>query len=248
MKAIGALARRHGVRVIEDASHALGARYQRKPVGDCRFSDAVVFSFHAVKIITTGEGGMVLTNRGELAEKLGRLRTHGITRYPGQMSGASHGPWYYQQVELGFNYRITDIQCALGASQMKRLEQFVRRRRQLARRYDQLLAGLPLTLPWQHPDTESSWHLYVIRLQLDKIRKTHRQVFEELRRAGIGVNLHYSPVHTQPYYQKLGFEPRQFPEAERHYAEAISLPMFYGLTEVGQNRVAAVLGRTLVVA
>jgi UDP-4-amino-4,6-dideoxy-N-acetyl-beta-L-altrosamine transaminase len=245
MKAIGALARRHGVRVIEDASHALGARYQGKPVGDCRFSDAVVFSFHPVKIITTGEGGMVLTNRGGLAEKLVRLRTHGITRDPGQMSGASHGPWYYQQVELGFNYRITDIQCALGASQMKRLEQFVRRRRQLARRYDKLLAGLPLTLPWQHPDAESSWHLYVIHLRLDQIRKTHRQVFEELRRAGIGVNLHYIPVHTQPYYRKLGFEPGQFPEAEHHYAEAISLPMFYGLSDAGQNRVAAVLRRTL---
>jgi UDP-4-amino-4,6-dideoxy-N-acetyl-beta-L-altrosamine transaminase len=241
MEAIARLAREFGIHVIEDASHAIGARYQGKPVGDSRFSDATVFSFHPVKIIATGEGGMILTNRDDLREKLVRLRTHGITREPHQMEGESHGPWYYQQVELGFNYRMTDIQAALGTSQMNRIDEFVRRRHFLANRYDQLLAGLPLTLPWQHPDTEPSWHLYVVRLQLERIGKTQRQVFEELRAAGIGVNLHYIPVHTQPYYRWLGFKAGQFPEAERYYAEAISLPMFYALTEADQERVSATL-------
>jgi len=246
MAKIFALSKRYGFRVVEDAAHAVGAHYQNRPVGDCRFSDVAVFSFHPVKIITTGEGGMLLTNRTELYEKFLRLRTHGITREPRFMDGEPHGPWYYQQVELGFNYRITDIHCALGISQMKRLGKFVRRRRQLARRYDKLLANLPLTLPWQHPDAESSWHLYVVRLQLDKIRKSHRQVFEELRAAGIGVNLHYIPVHTQPYYRQLGFKPGQFPEAVKFYTEAISLPMFARLTDAQQDRVVAALKKVLV--
>jgi len=245
MAAIGALAREYRFCVIEDASHAIGAAYQGKPVGDCRYSDAVVFSFHPVKVITTGEGGMVLTQRGEVYEKLACLRTHGITRDARKMEGASHGSWYYQQIELGFNYRLTDLQAALGASQMTRLGKFIRQRRLLARRYDEILAGLPLTLPWQHPDTVSSWHLYVVRLQLNRIRKTHRQVFEALRADGIGVNLHYIPVYTHPYYRRLGFKLGQFPEAERFYAEAVSLPLFYELAEADQDRVAAALKRIL---
>lgn len=245
MARIAALSERYGFRVIEDASHAIGGGYQTKPVGSCQFSDMAVFSFHPVKIITTGEGGMVLTNQTDLYEKLIRLRTHGIVRNSDLIQGESHGPWYYQQLELGFNYRITDIQAALGASQLQRLDEFVERRRFLAERYNQLLDDLPLTLPWQHPDTESSWHLYVIRLKLDKINKTHRQVFEELRQARIGVNLHYIPVHTQPYYQQLGFKWGDYPQAESYYQEAISIPLYYGLTQEDQDRVVTSLREIL---
>lgn len=237
MLRIHELAGRYGFRIVEDASHAIGATYRGQPVGSCGFSDLAVFSFHPVKIITTGEGGIVVTNRTDVYEWLVRLRTHGITRDGSLMTEPSHGPWYYQQLELGFNYRMTDIQAALGTSQMQRLDQFVARRRILADRYDHMLQELPLTLPWQHPDTASSWHLYVVRLQLDKISKTHRQVFEFLRQEGIGVNLHYIPVHTQPCYQKLGFRLGDFPQAEQYYREAISLPLYYGLTEADQYEI-----------
>lgn len=230
MQAIASLAQRYGFTVIEDASHAIGGRYCGKPVGCCEFSDMAVFSFHPVKIITTGEGGMVLTNQKSLYDRLLRLRSHGITRDPEHLDGGSHGPWYYQQLELGFNYRITDLQAALGLSQMQRLSAFVERRTLLANRYRERLAGLPVALPAQHPDTDSSWHLFVIRLRLDRIGQTHRQVFEALREKGIGVNLHYIPVHTQPYYQQLGFGWGDFPVAEQYYREAISLPLHYGLT------------------
>jgi UDP-4-amino-4,6-dideoxy-N-acetyl-beta-L-altrosamine transaminase len=245
MEWIAALSKRYGFRVIEDASHAIGGSYQQQSIGSCTFSDMAVFSFHPVKIITTGEGGMVLTNQEALYEKLIRLRTHGITRNVNLMQGDSHGPWYYQQLELGFNYRITDIQAALGASQLQRLDEFVERRQFFANRYDQLLQSLPIVLPWQHPDTYSSYHLYVIRLKLEKIGKTHHQVFEELRQGGIGVNLHYIPVHLQPYYQKLGFQLGDFPKAEKYYQEAISIPMYYGLTEEAHDRVVAVFTEVL---
>lgn len=245
MGKIADLAQKYGFRVIEDASHGIGATYQGKPVGGCEYSDMVVFSFHPVKIITTGEGGMVLTNQEQLYQKLIRLRTHGITRDPELMTETSHGGWYYQQLELGLNYRITDIQAALGASQMKRLDQFVTRCRDLAQRYNELLQDLPLTLPWQHPDTNSSWHLYIIRLQLEKIQKSHQQIFQELRDAQIGVNLHYIPVHTQPYYQQLGFQWGDFPNAEQYYREAISIPLYYGLTEADHDRVIQTLRQIL---
>mgnify|MGYP006423155679 CR=1 FL=1 len=241
MERIGRLAQQYHLRVIEDASHAIGGQYQGKPVGCCYYSDMAVFSFHPVKIITTGEGGMVLTNQKELYRKLIRLRSHGITRDPDLMTEPSHGGWYYQQLDLGFNYRITDIQAALGSSQMERLEPFVARRRYLAQRYNQLLQDLPVTIPWQHPDTNSSWHLYIIRLQLDQIQKSHQEVFAALREAKIGVNLHYIPVHTQPYYQQSGFQWGDFPEAEQYYREAISIPLYYGLTEEDQDRVVNVL-------
>ena len=237
MEKIAALSQEYGFHVLEDASHAIGGKYQGKAIGCCEFSDLAVFSFHPVKIITTGEGGMVLTNREDLYEKLIRLRSHGITRNPELMQGESHGAWYYQQLDLGFNYRMTDIQAALGASQMQRLEEFVNRRRFLAQRYNHLLQDLPLILPYQHPDTESSWHLYVIRIHLDKICQTHAQVFEELRQVGIGVNLHYIPVHTQPYYQNLGFKWGDFPSSEGYYKSAISIPLYYGLSKEDQNRV-----------
>ncbi|MCA6595969.1 MAG: UDP-4-amino-4,6-dideoxy-N-acetyl-beta-L-altrosamine transaminase [Pseudanabaena sp. M046S1SP1A06QC] len=245
MDKIANLSKQYGFKVIEDASHAIGGKYQDKPIGCCEFSDLAVFSFHPVKIITTGEGGMVLTNRQDLYEKLIRLRSHGITRNPELMQSESHGAWYYQQLELGFNYRMTDIQAALGASQMQRLDEFVSRRQFLARRYHHLLRDLPISLPYQHLDTQSSWHLYVIRLNLDKISKTHYQIFEELRQAGIGVNLHYIPVHTQPYYQSLGFKWGDFPESEIYYENVISIPLYYGLMEKEQDLVVSRLQEIL---
>ena len=243
MRLIAELAERYAFTVIEDASHAVGASYAGRPVGCGDFAAMTVFSFHPVKIITSAEGGMVLTNRPELAERLQRLRSHGMTRDPQHMTEASHGPWYYQQVELGFNYRITDLQAALGLSQLNKLDGFIERRRELAARYDRLLASLPLTLPSPQPEAESAWHLYVVRLQLDRIKLSHRQVFEGLRAAGVGVNLHYIPVHLQPYYRDLGFAEGDFPQAERYYAEAISLPMFPLLSDEQQDFVVEQLRR-----
>ncbi|WP_160106531.1 UDP-4-amino-4,6-dideoxy-N-acetyl-beta-L-altrosamine transaminase [Pseudomonas izuensis] len=243
MRRIAELAERYGFTVIEDASHAVGASYAGRPVGCGEFAAMTVFSFHPVKIITSAEGGMVLTNRPELAERLQRLRSHGMTRDPQQMSEASHGPWYYQQVELGFNYRITDLQAALGLSQLSKLEGFIERRRELAARYDRLLADLPLTLPGAQPEAESAWHLYVVRLHLDAINLSHRQVFEGLRAAGVGVNLHYIPVHLQPYYREQGFAEGDFPQAEHYYAQAISLPLFPLLSDEQQDHVVEHLRR-----
>lgn len=245
MTKIHNLAKQYGFTIIEDASHAIGGRYMDTVIGSCAFSNMTVFSFHPVKIITTGEGGMVLTNRQDLYDKLIRLRSHGITRNPKLMEGESHGPWYYQQIDLGFNYRITDIQAALGASQMNRLDDFVVRRNYLADGYNKALKHLPVTLPWQHPESTSAYHLYVIRIKLEEINKTHRQVFEELRAAGIGVNLHYIPVYRQPYYERLGFKAGHCQEAERYYAEAISLPMYPGLTWDQQDTVIRALSAVL---
>ena len=245
MAAIYALGQRYGFRIIEDASHAIGGKYRGEPVGNCRYSDITVFSFHPVKIITTGEGGMAVTNNSDLAEKMTLLRTHGITRDPNHMTHAPDGPWYYQQIDLGFNYRMTDIQAALGISQIQRMDEFIARRCQLARRYDKLLEGLPVSTPWQYSDVYSAWHLYVIRLQLEKLNLNHRQVFEYLRELGIGVNLHYIPVHTQPYYQAMGFRPGQFPEAEKYNQEAVTLPLFPTMTEVQQDKVVDALGQAL---
>lgn len=237
MVAIGKLADRYGFRVVEDASHAIGSTYRGEPVGNCRYSDITVFSFHPVKIVTTAEGGMALTNDAGLAASMELLRSHGMTRDPSMMTHEPDGVWYYQQVALGFNYRMTDLQAALGVSQMGRLDAYLERRHAIARRYDALLAGLPVVTPWQHPDSFSAFHLYVIRLKLDQLRKTHRQVFDALRAGGIGVNVHYIPVHTQPYYMRLGYGSGGFPEAERYYAEALSLPMFPLLTDAQQDRV-----------
>lgn len=235
MAAIYALSQQYGFRIIEDASHAIGGRYKGEPIGNCRYSDITVFSFHPVKIVTTAEGGMALTNDPELANHMARLRSHGITRDTAEMTHAPDGPWYYQQIELGFNYRMPDLQAALGSSQMRRLDEFVTKRLAIARRYDELLSDLPVLIPWQHADSYSSLHLYVIRLDLSAI--IHREVFERLRMNGIGVNLHYIPVYRQPYYARMGFSPSDFPEAERYYAEAISLPIYPGLTEEQQLEV-----------
>jgi UDP-4-amino-4,6-dideoxy-N-acetyl-beta-L-altrosamine transaminase len=241
MAAIHALGRKYGFKIIEDASHAIGGKYKGEPIGNGRYSDITVFSFHPVKIITTAEGGMALTNSDQLAIRLGLLRSHGITRDPALMTQAMDGPWYYQQVALGYNYRMTDIQAALGVSQMTRLPDYVKRRHDIAAKYNQLLAELPITLPWQHPDSHSAYHLYVIRLQLNQIKATHLQVFEALRAKNIMVNLHYIPVHTQPYYQQMGFKQGDYPEAEQYYREAISIPMHPTLTDEEQNTVVQVL-------
>lgn len=237
MKAIHALSREFGFKVIEDASHAIGGRYQSQPIGACEYSDITVFSFHPVKIVTTAEGGAALTNDKALADKMALYRSHGITRDEALMENPSHGGWYYEQVDLGFNYRMTELQAALGVSQMSRLASFVAARHQLANRYNEKLAHLPITLPYQLPETYSGLHLYVIRLNLSATTKSHKQVFDGLRAAGIGVNLHYIPVHLQPYYQRMGFNVGDYPEAERYYAEAISIPMFHGMSHEQQDEV-----------
>ncbi len=245
MQAIQALGLRYGFKIVEDASHAIGGKYQGEIIGNGRYSDITIFSFHPVKIITTAEGGLALTNDAELADKMVLLRSHGITRDPVKMTHVPDGPWYYQQVDLGFNYRMTELQAALGISQMERLDDYVSRRHVLAKRYDALLRDLPVTTPWQHPDSYSGLHLYVIRLQLDKIDKHHRAVFESLSEQGIGVSLHYIPVHTQPYYRQMGFKIGDFPEAERYYAEAISLPMYPTMSESQQDHVVVALEKAL---
>ena len=245
MAAIHALGQQYGFKIIEDASHAIGGTYRGKPVGNCRFSDITVFSFHPVKIITTGEGGMAVTNDDKLASHMARLRTHGITRDPAEMTHEPDGPWYYQQLELGLNYRLTDIHAALGLSQMKRLEEFVETRNQIANRYTKMLANLPVTVQLQPSDVYSAFHLYVIRLRLPKIKKSHREVFEALRATGFGVNLHYIPVYRQPYYGRMGFNPLNFPESEGYYAEAISIPMYSGITEDQQDRVVTALRKAI---
>lgn len=245
MQAIHGLAQRYGFKIIEDASHAIGGKYQDEFIGNCRYSDITIFSFHPVKIITTAEGGMALTNNAELANKMALLRSHGITRDPEQMTHEADGPWYYQQIDLGFNYRMTELQAALGISQMVRLDQYVTRRHQLAQRYNDMLGDLPITTPLQHADSYSGLHLYVIRLQLESIRKSHHEVFVSLREQGIGVNLHYIPVHTQPYFQRMGFEPEDFPQAQRYYREAISLPIFQTMTEQQQDQVLMALRKAL---
>ena len=242
MAAIHALGLKYGFRIVEDASHAIGGRYRGEPVGDCRYSDIAVFSFHPVKIITTAEGGMAMTNDTGLAKRMQLLRTHGITRDAEDMTREPDGPWYYEQTALGFNYRMTDVQAALGLSQMNRVDEFVAARNHIAARYDALLAVLPVATPWQHPDSVSARHLYVVRLQLKEIRRSHREVFESMRRAGIGVNLHYIPVYRQPYYAKLGASGAECPEAERYYAEAITLPLYPALTQKQQDSVIQALG------
>ncbi|MEO0917653.1 MAG: UDP-4-amino-4,6-dideoxy-N-acetyl-beta-L-altrosamine transaminase [Pseudomonadota bacterium] len=246
MERIGALAQRYGVRVIEDASHAIGASFAGNPVGACTYSDITVFSFHPVKIVTTAEGGVAVTQDAELAARMRRAASHGITRDPALMTHASDGPWYYQQIELGYNYRMTELQAALGISQMQRLHDYVARRAAHAQAYDAALADLPLDLPWQDPRSKSAWHLYVIRLRLEHIDRSHREVFEALRTAGLGVNLHYIPVHTQPYYRQFGFNEGDFPNAEAYYARAISIPLFAMMTEDQRDQVLSTLRMILV--
>lgn len=242
MAGIYALSQQYGFRIIEDASHAIGSRYKDESIGSCRYSDITVFSFHPVKIITTGEGGLALTNDAQLAKRMRLLRSHGITSDAAEMQPRSPVElWNYQQIGLGFNYRMTDIHAALGLSQMQRLDEFVTTRHAIAQRYDRMLSSLPVVTPWQHPDSYSAYHLYVIRLKLGEIDKTHRQVYAALHAANIRVNLHYIPVYRQPYYEHMGFRPGYCPQAEQYYLEAISIPMYPGLTEAQQGRVVAAL-------
>lgn len=242
MEAIGSLARAYGVAIIEDASHAIGGHWQGAPVGNCAHSEITVFSFHPVKIITTAEGGLATTNDPELAARMERLRSHGITRDPDLMTHAPDGPWYYQQIDLGLNYRMTEMQAALGLSQMDRLEQFVTHRHTLADRYDAALADLPLTTPRRHPNSYSAFHLYIVTLDAPA---RHRATFEALRSKGIGVNLHYIPVHLQPYYRNMGFSPGDFPLSEAYYSRAISIPLFATMTEAQQEKVIGTLESVL---
>jgi len=242
MAGIHKLSQQYGFKIIEDASHAIGGKYKGEAIGNGRYSDITVFSFHPVKIITTGEGGMAVTNDAALAKHLRLLRSHGISSGAADMQPRPPQEiWNYQQIDLGFNYRMTDIQAALGVSQMKRLDEFVTKRHAIAQRYNQLLSELPVLTPYQHEDGYSGYHLYVIRLKLAEINKTQRQVYDALHEADILVNLHYIPVYRQPYYEKMGFTAGYCPLAEQYYAEAISIPLYPGLTEAQQDQVVAVI-------
>lgn len=246
MEGIYALSLQYGFKIIEDASHAIGGKYKGEPIGNCRYSDITVFSFHPVKIITSGEGGMAVTNASALAKQMRLLRSHGISNSAADMfPRPDQEIWNYQQIGLGFNYRMTDLQGALGLSQMQRIDAFVAKRHAIARRYDQMLSDLPVQLPWQHADSYSGCHLYVIRLSLADINKTQRQVYEAMHAAGVSVNLHYIPVYRQPYYEQLGFEAGYCQRAEQYYSDAISIPMYPGLLDVEQDRVVQALKSVL---
>lgn len=245
MQRISELSQEYGFKIIEDASHAIGGKYLEKPIGGCQYSDITIFSFHPVKIITTSEGGLATTNSKKLAEKMQIYRSHGITRNPKLMPKNVVGDWVYQQIDLGFNYRMTDLQAALGVSQMKRLDEFVDRRHALKNRYDLLLNNIPIVKPYQHINSYSSFHLYPIQIELDSISKSHRQVFEELRQNGIGVNVHYIPIHTQPYFQNFGFKYGDFPNSEFYYSQAISIPIHHGMTFDQQDEVISALNEVL---
>ena len=235
MQAIKNLADKYGFKIVEDASHAIGGTYKKSPIGNCHYSDIAIFSLHPVKIITTGEGGVAVTNDVRLAQKMRSLRAHGIVRDESQMSEQSHGAWYYQQIYLGFNYRITDLQCALGSSQLKRIDQFVQRRNVLAARYHDNLSKLPFILPVVQPDNYSTYHLYVIQVDPSKTNVTRKELFDHLRSVNIGANVHYIPIHLQPYYRQFRFKENDFPIAESYYKYTITLPLYYSLTEHSQD-------------
>jgi len=246
MKKIHSLSQEYGFKIIEDASHAIGGKYLDKPIGGCQYSDVTVFSFHPVKIITTAEGGLATTNDKDLSERMQLFRSHGVTRDPELMTKESEGVWHYQQVDLGFNYRMTELQAALGVSQMDRLDEFVTLRHQCQKRYDELLKNLPVITPYQGLGSYSALHLYPIKIQIDKVKSTRKEIFEALRKNDIGVNVHYIPVHTQPYYENIGFKKGDFPNAENYYESTISIPIFQGLTIKMQDEVLNALKKVLV--
>ena len=245
MEKIHQLSVEYGFKIIEDAAHAIGGSYQGQPIGNCVYSDITVFSFHPVKIVTTAEGGVATTNCVKLAKKMQLLRSHGITRDENLMTEIPHGEWYYEQHELGFNYRMSDLHAALGVSQLTRLREFVAKRTAIARGYDKQLSKLPIILPKQLDTTNSSWHLYIIQLKLDEMSKSHMQVFSELREAGIGVNLHYIPVHLHPYYQEIDFKLGDFPMAERYYSSAISIPLYSQLSQEEHHKITSKIEKLL---
>ena len=245
MKKIHSLSKKYGFKIIEDASHAIGGKYLNKSVGSCQYSDVTVFSFHPVKIITTAEGGVAITNSKELYEKMQLLRNHGITRDEALMIKESDGGWYYQQIDLGFNYRMTELQAALGINQMKRLDEFVAKRHKLQERYDELLDGMPIIKPYQDKDCYSALHLYPIQIDLNKINKSRKQVFNEMREGGIGVNVHYIPIHMQPYYEQIGFKLGDFPNSESYYKHTISIPLFHAMSLNQQNSTARIIREVL---
>ena len=245
MKKIHALSQEYGFKIIEDASHAIGGKYLDQPIGGCQYSDIAVFSFHPVKIITTAEGGLATTNDKELSERMRLFRSHGVTRDPELMTKESSGSWYYQQVELGFNYRVTELQAALGVSQIERLDEFVTLRHKHQKRYNELLKNLPVITPYQDMDSYSALHLYPIQIQTDKVKSTRKEIFKALRKNDIGVNVHYIPVHTQPYYENKGFKKGDFPNAESYYESAISIPLFHAMTFEQQDQVIVALEKVL---
>lgn len=245
MDKIFKLSKKYNFKIIEDASHAIGAKYKNNYVGDCKYSDITVFSFHPVKIITTAEGGMAVTNSEEIAHKMQLYRSHGITRDEKFMTESSHGPWFYQQIDLGFNYRMTELQAALGISQIKRLDEYISKRHEIAEMYNQRLSELDIITPKQCIESYSSYHLYVIRLNLKKLKKTHKEIFIDLRSNGIGVNLHYIPLYLHPYYEKMGFDKKLFPNSETYYSEAISIPIFQTLKNEDFQIVCDVLDKVI---
>lgn len=245
MEKIYYLSKKYKFVVIEDACHAIGGSYKNSKIGSCQFSDMAVFSFHPVKIITSGEGGMILTNRKDYYDKLVLYRTHGIVKDPRFMESPTEGVWYYQQVELGMNYRITDIQAALGLSQLRRIDDFVSRRQEIAARYDNLLEGLPLKIPVRQSYSQSAFHIYVIQLDIENIKLSRRVLFERIRVDGVSMNVHYIPVHLQPYYRRLGFKESDFPNAEQYYKQAATLPIYFDMTDNDQDRVVDSLKRAL---
>jgi len=245
MKRIHSLSQEYGFKIIEDASHAIGGKYLDQPIGSCQYSDITVFSFHPVKIITTAEGGLATTNSKHFAEKMQLYRSHGITRDESSMTTKSDGDWYYQQVDLGFNYRMTELQAALGVSQMQRLDEFVTQRHILQERYDSLLSSLSIIKPYQNQDSYSALHLYPIQIDLDSVDKSREKIFDELRQSGIGVNVHYIPIHTQPYYLHFGFKVGDFPNSESYYNRAISIPLFHTMTAEQQDEVLNILVRVV---
>ena len=237
MKKIHSLGQEYGFKIIEDASHAIGGKYLDQPIGGCQYSDITVFSFHPVKIITTAEGGLATTNNKNLLVRMQLFRSHGVTRNPELMTKEAEGGWYYQQIDLGFNYRMTELQAALGLSQMERLDEFVAKRHQFQKRYDELLKGLPIITPYQDLDSYSALHLYPIQIDLNRVNKNREQIFDELRGNGVGVNVHYIPIHTQPYYRQFGFKDGEFLNSENYYETALSLPLYSGMSFQDQDKI-----------
>jgi UDP-4-amino-4,6-dideoxy-N-acetyl-beta-L-altrosamine transaminase len=245
MRKIHSLGQEYGFKIIEDASHAIGGKYLNRSIGSCQYSDITVFSFHPVKIITTAEGGLATTNDSKLLENMRLFRSHGVTRDPELMTKKAEGGWYYQQVELGFNYRMTELQAALGVSQMERLDEFVTLRHKRQKRYDELLKNLPVVAPYQDIDSYSALHLYPVQIQINKVKNTRKEIFKVLRKNGIGVNIHYIPVHMQPYYENIGFKKGDFPNAESYYESVISIPLFHEMTFEQQDQVIVALKKVL---